>query len=331
MKVCVIGGGSWGSAVALHLGRKNIDTRLWIREKDIYEDTIRYRENKTFLPGAIFPSSVSFFHDMGECVQSTEIVFIAVPSKFCRTIYTKIQPYLTSKHIIVSLTKGIEDGTLKRMSEVIADIFSPHFVPQIAVLSGPSFAKEVAVAHPTAVVVASEDNAVAKEIQHLISGSYLRAYTSEDVLGVEIAGALKNVVAIAAGISDGLQFGDNSRAALITRGLAEITRLGITLGAKRETFAGLTGVGDLVLTCTGQLSRNHYVGYEIGQGKRLDEVVSNMRMVAEGVTTTLSGHQLAQRENVEMPIHEQAYLILYKNKDPRTALQNLMARKLKNE
>ncbi len=331
MKVCVIGGGSWGSAVALHLGRKNIDTRLWIREKDIYEDTIRFRENKTFLPGAIFPSSVSFFHDMGECVQSTEIVFIAVPSKFCRTIYTKIQPYLTSKHIIVSLTKGIEDGTLKRMSEVIADIFSPHFVPQIAVLSGPSFAKEVAVAHPTAVVVASEDNAVAKKIQHLISGSYLRAYTSEDVLGVEIAGALKNVVAIAAGISDGLQFGDNSRAALITRGLAEITRLGITLGAKRETFAGLTGVGDLVLTCTGQLSRNHYVGYEIGQGKRLDEVVSHMRMVAEGVTTTLSGHQLAQRENVEMPIHEQTYLILYKNKDPRTALQNLMARKLKNE
>jgi glycerol-3-phosphate dehydrogenase (NAD(P)+) len=199
------------------------------------------------------------------------------------------------------------------------------------VLSGPSFAKEVAVAHPTAVVVASKDNAVAKEVQHLVSGSNLRAYTSEDVLGVEIAGALKNVVAIAAGISDGLQFGDNSRAALITRGLAEITRLGITLGAKRDTFAGLTGVGDLVLTCTGQLSRNHYVGYEIGQGKRMGEVVSHMKMVAEGITTTLSGHQLALRENIEMPIHEQTYLVLYKNKDPRTALQDLMARKLKDE
>ena len=331
MKACVIGGGSWGSAVALHLGRKNIDTRLWIREKDIYEDIVRFRENKTFLPGAIYPSSVSFFHEMAGALLSTEIVFIAVPSKFCRDIYKKIQPHISSQHIIVSLTKGIEDGTLKRMSEVMTEIFSPHCTAQIAVLSGPSFAKEVAVAHPTAVVVASEDNAVAKEIQNLVSGSYLRAYTSEDVLGVEIAGALKNVVAIAAGISDGLQFGDNSRAALITRGLAEITRLGITLGAKKETFAGLAGVGDLVLTCTGQLSRNHYVGYEIGQGKRMEEVESHMKMVAEGITTTLSGHQLAQRENVEMPIHEQAYLVLYQNKDPRTALQDLMARRLKDE
>jgi glycerol-3-phosphate dehydrogenase (NAD(P)+) len=331
MKSCVIGGGSWGSAVALHLGRKNIDTHLWIREKEIFEDTLQFRENKTFLPGAIFPSSVSFFHDLEECLQSTEIVFVAVPSKFCRGIYIKIQPYLSSQHIIVSLTKGIEDETLKRMSEVMSEIFSPHFVPRIAVLSGPSFAKEVAIAHPTAVVISSEDNAIAKEVQHFVSGSYLRAYTSEDVLGVEIAGALKNVVAIAAGISDGLQFGDNSRAALITRGLAEITRLGITLGAKRETFSGLSGVGDLVLTCTGQLSRNHYVGYEIGQGKQIAEIVSSMKMVAEGITTTLSGYQLAQRENVEMPIHEQSYLVLYKNKDPRTALQDLMARKLKDE
>ncbi len=331
MRACVIGGGSWGSAVSLHLGRRNIDTRLWIREKEIYEDVLRDRENKTFLPGSIFPSSVSFFNEMEECVQSSEIVFFAVPSKFCRDIYTKTRPHLSSRHIIVSLTKGIEDGTLKRMSEVMREIFSPFFMPQIAVLSGPSFAKEVAVSHPTAVVVASEDNALAKEVQHFVSGSYLRAYTSEDALGVEIAGALKNVVAIAAGISDGLQFGDNSRAALITRGLAEITRLGIKLGARRETFAGLAGVGDLVLTCTGQLSRNHYVGYEIGQGKRLEEVVSHMKMVAEGITTTLSGYQLALRENVEMPIHEQSYLVLYKGKDPRSALQDLMARKLKDE
>ncbi|MGD8540478.1 MAG: NAD(P)H-dependent glycerol-3-phosphate dehydrogenase [Candidatus Aminicenantes bacterium] len=331
MKACVIGGGSWGSAVALHLGRKNIDTHLWIREKNIYEDALRHRENKTFLPGFLFPSSVSFFHGIAECVRSMNFVFIAVPSKFCREIYTKLQPHLTSDQIIISLTKGIEDGSLKRMSEIMTEIFSPHFIPQIAILSGPSFAKEVAASHPTAVVVASEDSAVAKDVQHLISGAYLRAYTSEDVLGVEIAGALKNVVAIAAGISDGLQFGDNSRAALITRGLAEITRLGIKLGAKKETFAGLTGVGDLVLTCTGQLSRNHYVGYEIGQGKKIEEVVSQMKMVAEGVTTTLSGYQLAYRENVEMPIHEQAYYVLYKDKDPRTALQDLMARKLKDE
>jgi glycerol-3-phosphate dehydrogenase (NAD(P)+) len=331
MRACVFGGGSWGSAFALHLGRKKIETRLWIREKDIYEDAIRFRENKIFLPGAKFPSSVSFFNDEKGAIGSSEIVFIAVPSKFCRNVYTKILPYITSKHIIVSLTKGIEDGTLKRMSQVMRDVFYSHFTPQIAVLSGPSFAREVAAAHPTAVVVASEDISLAKEVQHFVSGSCLRAYTSEDILGIEIAGALKNVIAIAAGISDGLQFGDNSRAALITRGLAEITRLGITLGAKRDTFSGLAGVGDLVLTCTGQLSRNHYVGTEIGKGKRLEEVVTHMKMVAEGITTTLSGFQLAQREGVELPIHEQAYLVLYKDKDPRTALQDLMARKLKNE
>jgi glycerol-3-phosphate dehydrogenase (NAD(P)+) len=331
MRACIIGGGSWGSAVALHLGRKNINTHLWIREKNIYEDAVRSRENKTFLPGSLFPPSVSFFHEMGECVPLTDVVFVAVPSKFCRAIYTKLQPHLTAHQIIVSLTKGIEDGTLKRMSEVMSDLFTPHFSPRIAVLSGPSFAKEVAASHPTAVVVASRDNAVAKDVQHLVSGSYLRAYTSDDVLGVEIAGALKNVVAIASGISDGLRFGDNSRAALITRGLAEITRLGMTLGAKKETFAGLTGVGDLVLTCTGQLSRNHYVGYEIGQGKQLEEIVSQMKMVAEGITTTLSGYELAKREGIEMPIHEQTYLVLYKNKDPHTALQDLMARRLKDE
>jgi glycerol-3-phosphate dehydrogenase (NAD(P)+) len=331
VKAGVIGGGSWGSAVALHLGRRNIPTHLWIREKHIYEDAIRNRENKTFLPGYQFPSPVSFFSETGDCILDTEIVFIAVPSKFCREIYIKLQPHLTSQHIIVSLTKGIEDGTLKRMSEVMAELFSPHFEPRIAVLSGPSFAKEVAAAHPTAVVVASEDSGVAQEVQHLVSGSYLRAYTSEDVLGVEIAGALKNVVALAAGISDGLQFGDNSRAALITRGLAEITRLGSKLGAKKETFAGLAGVGDLVLTCTGQLSRNHFVGHEIGRGKPLEGIMSQMKMIAEGITTTLSGHQLARREDIEMPIHEQAYFVLYKNKDPRTALQDLMARKLKDE
>jgi len=331
MKVGVIGGGSWGSAIALHIGRKKIPVHLWIREKNVYEDARRYRENKIFLTGSKFPPSVSFFNEMQACVPSTDIVFFAVPSKFCREIYAKVKPYLKSQHIVVSLTKGIEDETLKRMSEVMIEIFSPHFHPRIAVLSGPSFAREVAVAHPTAVVVASDEDAVAKEVQHLVSGAFLRAYTSDDVLGVEIAGALKNVVAIAAGISDGLRFGDNSRAALITRGLAEITRLGLKLGAKKETFAGLAGVGDLVLTCTGQLSRNHYVGYEIGQGKRLQEVVSQMKMVAEGITTTLSGYQLSQRENIEMPIHEQAYLVLYENKDPREALQDLMSRKLKNE
>ena len=242
-----------------------------------------------------------------------------------------LRPHLNSDQIIVSMTKGIEEGSLKRMSEVMTELFSPPTNPKIATLSGPSFAKEVAEAHPTAVVVASGNPETAKSIQVAISGPYFRAYTSDDVLGIELAGSLKNVIAIAAGISDGLQFGDNSRAALITRGLAEITRLGLKLGAKQETFAGLAGVGDLVLTCTGQLSRNHYVGYEIGRGKNLNEIISHMKMIAEGIKTALTGRQLALRENVEMPIFEQAYLVLYKEKNPRTALQDLMARKLKNE
>jgi glycerol-3-phosphate dehydrogenase (NAD(P)+) len=331
VKAAVIGGGSWGSAFALHLGRKNIETRLWIREKDICEETIRTKENKTFLPGAVFPTSVSFTNDISLAAESAEIIFMAVPSQFCRSAYSTLLPHLNSHPIIVSMTKGIEEGSLKRMSEVMTEVFAPRFNPKIVALSGPSFAKEVAAAHPTAVVVASPSKAAAETVQVIISGPYLRAYTSDDILGVELAGSLKNVIAIAAGISDGLQYGDNSRAALITRGLAEITRLGLKLGAKQETFAGLAGVGDLVLTCTGQLSRNHYVGIEIGRGKTLKEIISQMKMIAEGIKTALTGRQIALRENVEMPIFEQVYLVMYKGKDPRTALQDLMARKLKNE
>jgi len=331
VKVAVIGGGSWGSAFALHLGRKDIDTRLWIRENNICESAIQCRENTTFLPGAIFPPSVTFHNELADAVESAEFVFIAVPSQFCRSVYNMLRPHLNSDQIIVSMTKGIEEGSLKRMSEVMTELFSSPIDPKIAILSGPSFAKEVAEAHPTAVVVASGNPETAKSIQIAISGPSFRAYTSDDVMGIELAGSLKNVIAIAAGISDGLQFGDNSRAALITRGLAEITRLGLKLGAKQETFAGLAGVGDLVLTCTGQLSRNHYVGYEIGRGKNFNEIISHMKMIAEGIKTALTGRQLALRENVEMPIFEQAYLVLYKEKNPRTALQDLMARKLKNE
>lgn len=331
MKVAVIGGGSWGSAFALHLGRKGIETRLWIRENDICEAARQHRENATFLPGAIFPPKVTFHNEIANAVESTEIIFVAVPSQFCRSVYTMLQPHLKSGHIVVSMTKGIEEGSLKRMSEVMTELFYPLSNPKIATLSGPSFAREVAHTHPTAVVVASEHLDTARTIQVAISGPYFRAYTSDDVLGVELAGSMKNVIALAAGISDGLQFGDNSRAALITRGLAEITRLGLKLGAKQETFAGLAGVGDLVLTCTGQLSRNHYVGCEIGRGKKLDTIISQMKMIAEGIKTALTGRQLAIRANVEMPIFEQTYLVLYKDKEPRKALQDLMARKLKTE
>ncbi|NQT80452.1 MAG: NAD(P)-dependent glycerol-3-phosphate dehydrogenase [Candidatus Aminicenantes bacterium] len=331
MKASVIGGGSWGSAFALHLGKLDIKTRLWIREKDVYEETLQFKENRTFLPGFVFSPTVTFFHNMEEAVASSDVVFIAVPSKFCRQIYEKLAAHLSSNHQIVSLTKGIEEGSLKRMSEVMEEVFSPFFTPHIAVLSGPSFAKEVVENHPTAVVLASKEEDLAKKAQHLISSPTFRTYTSGDIAGVELAGSIKNVIAIAAGISDAFQFGSNSVAALVTRGIAEMTRLGLKLGAKMETFAGLAGIGDLVLTCTGKLSRNRYIGLELGRGKNLPEIVSAMKMVAEGVTTTLSVHQLVEREKVEMPICEQIYQVLYKNKDPRTALQNLMARKLKSE
>ncbi len=331
MKACVIGAGTWGTAFALHLGRMKISTHLWIREKEVYEEALRYRENRTFLPGYVFPPAVSFFSEIEKALSSREIIFVAVPSKFCRKIYEQLAPHLSSDQMIVSLTKGIEEDTLKRMSEVMENVFSPFFTPHMAVLSGPSFAKEVAEGHPTAVVLASSEKNRAQTIQHLISSPIFRVYTSDDTIGVELAGAVKNVIAIAAGVSDSLRFGSNSIAALVTRGIAEMTRIGVQLGARKETFAGLAGIGDLVLTCTGKLSRNHFIGMELGKGKSLEEIVSSMKMVAEGITTTLSVHQLARREKVEMPICEQVYQVLYKNKDPKKVLQNLMSRKLKSE
>jgi glycerol-3-phosphate dehydrogenase (NAD(P)+) len=331
VKASVIGGGTWGSAFAYYLGEQNIETNIWIREKEVYEETHRFKENKTFLPGIVFSPFVSFFYDMKQAVLNTDIIFIAVPSKFCREIYARLAPHLSSGQIIVSMTKGIEEETLMRMSEIMEKVFFHESSPKVAVLSGPSFAREVAESHPTAVVIASKDPALAKKIQHLISSLIFRVYTSQDVSGVEISGALKNVIAIASGISDGLQFGSNSMAALVTRGISEMTRLGLKLGARMETFAGLAGIGDLVLTCTGKLSRNRFVGHELGKGKKLDEILSNMTMIAEGITTTLSAHQLASREKIEMPICEQVYEILYKGKDPRESFQDLMARKLKEE
>lgn len=331
MIASVVGGGSWGSAFALHLGRLNISTNLWIRENEVYQELLRYKENKTFLPGVIFPGKVNFHNNIEKSVQNADIIFMAVPSKFCREIYISLAPILSSKQIIVSLTKGIEDTSLKRMSEIMEESFLPYFSPKIVALSGPSFAREVAESHPTAVVVASKNKALARKIQHTISNSYFRTYLSNDIIGIEIAGALKNVMAIAAGILDGLEFGSNSIAALITRGIAELTRLGLKLGAKRETFSGLAGIGDLVLTCTGKLSRNRYVGYELGKGKTINDILSGMKEIAEGVTTTISSKKLAERENIEMPICEQVYQVLYKNKAPRLALQDLMLRKLKSE
>jgi len=330
-KVCIIGGGSWGSAMAIHLGRVKVETNLWIREKEIYEEIQQTGENRTFLPQVLFPSSVSFFLDLKDAIRDAEALFIAVPSRFCRKMYVKIAPFLSSEQIIVSLTKGIEEESLKRMSEVMEEVFSSSFRSRIAVLSGPSFAREVAESHPTAVVISSKNLGLAKKIRAIVSSLYFRAYSSDDIIGVELAGACKNVIAIATGISDSFGFGSNSMAGLVTRGLAEMTRLGVSLGARQETYAGLAGIGDLVLTCTGKLSRNRYVGSELGKGKTLKEIISGMKMIAEGITTTLSVHQLAQREKVEMPICEQVFEVLYRGKDPKEAFRDLMSRELKDE
>ena len=331
MRTAVIGGGSWGSAFARYAGSIGLPTRLWIREDDIYREALRTRENATFLPGFKFPETVEFSDDLRETAASADVVFIAVPSQFCRATYTRMAPVLRKSQILISLTKGFDKRTLMRMSQVMEEVFRPHVLPHLAVLSGPSFAREVASGYPTALVVASRDPGVARDVQHLISSLTLRAYTSSDITGVEVAGALKNVIAIAAGIVDTLAFGLNSRAALISRGLVEITAVGVALGARKETFSGLAGVGDLILTCTGELSRNHRVGQELGAGRRLGEILAGMKMVAEGVHTTVAARRLSRALGVEMPISEQIYQVLYRNKPVQKAVADLMSRALKSE
>ncbi len=329
---CVVGGGSWGSAFALHLARIGLPVRLWIREPDIYEEAVRSRRNRVFLPGHVFPPCASFHNSLREAVSGMETVFLAVPSVHFRKVYSRVAPFLRPGTEVISLTKGLEKKTLLRMSEIVGSLpLADGSAARIGVLSGPSFARETAAGHPTGLVMASEDQDLARRVQTRLSNSVWRIYTSRDVIGVELGGALKNIIAVAAGLSDGMNFGFNSRAALMTRGLAEISRLGTKLGARRETFAGLAGMGDLVLTCTGPLSRNRNVGLELGRGRTLSEIVGSMRETAEGIPTTLSARALAHRENVDLPITEEIYRVLYRRKDPRRALTDLMSRTLKDE
>jgi len=331
MEAAIIGGGSWGSAFALHLGRLHLNTQLWIREEEILKGLRETRQNGIFLPGFSFPPEVSFSSDIRESACSAGTLFTAVPSRFCRQVLKEIAPVLKADQVVVSLTKGIEEGSLKRMTEVMQEVFLPRSLPRLAVLSGPSFAREVSEKHPTAVVIASSASESARTVQHLISNIHFRVYTSTDVIGVELAGALKNVIAVATGISDALHFGHNTRAALITRGIAEMSRLGLRLGAKKETFLGLAGIGDLVLTCTARMSRNYHVGFELGKGRSLAYVLAESPMVAEGVTTTVSARDLSRKEGVEMPISKEVYRILYEQKSPRESLGDLMLRTLKGE
>jgi glycerol-3-phosphate dehydrogenase (NAD(P)+) len=330
-RISVIGAGSWGSALAVALGRKGHAVTLWAYESEVVESINSRHENELFLPGIPLPAQITATQTLGEALQGAGIVLTVMPSHICRSLFERMVPLLDPRAVIVSATKGIDTDRLMRMSEVIRDVIGAHFEPRLCVMSGPSFAREVALGHPTAVVVASEDLPLAKAVQSECSSATLRLYTSADVVGVELGGALKNVIAIAAGVIEGLNLGHNATAALITRGLAEMTRLACTCGARRETLAGLAGMGDLALTCTGSLSRNRTVGIELGRGRKLPEIISSMRTVAEGVKTTRATLALAERHGVDVPITHQVFRILEGEVSPLEAIRALMERSLKDE
>jgi glycerol-3-phosphate dehydrogenase (NAD(P)+) len=332
-KLAILGGGGWGTALAIVLSRskKSHETSLWVHNAELGGTIRRGRENKTFLPGVKLPESVGVHSELGAALAGAQIIVGAMPSAHARAVYGSALPFVTDGANFVSASKGLEPGTHLRVSEVIAQVATSKFTPRIAVISGPSFALEAARGEPTAVVVASKDPAFAAELQEEFAGPNFRLYTNEDVLGVELAGAMKNVMAIAAGTCQGLGLGSNAVAALITRGLAEMTRLAVALGAKPETLSGLAGLGDLVLTCTGSLSRNRFVGMELGKGLPLREIMANMRMVAEGVNTAAPLLALAREHHIEMPITEQVDAILHAGKSPKVAIRDIMERPPKRE
>lgn len=327
----IIGGGSWGTALAIVLAQRFLMVRLWVYEADLAERMSARRINDVYLPGLHLPRNVEVVHQLGPALAGADTVLSVMPSHLVRTLYTQMLPFLTPSMVFVSATKGIENGTLLRMSEVIYAVVSRRFKPGVAVLSGPTFAREVAAGEPAALVVAAPELGLAEAVQQAFSGPTFRLYTSVDPLGVEVGGAVKNVVAIGAGVCDGLGLGSNAQAALITRGLAEITRLAVAMGGRPQTLAGLAGLGDLVLTCTGRLSRNRTVGVELARGRKLEEIVNSMKMVAEGVKTTNATVDLARRFGVDTPISKQMYEMLHFDISPREALRKLMERSLKGE
>jgi glycerol-3-phosphate dehydrogenase (NAD(P)+) len=331
VKIGVVGAGSWGTALADLLGLKGFKVDLWVFEKEVKEQIQDYRENKVFLPGFSLSANIFPSNDISEVVSKKDLVLIVVPSHVMRETAQNIRGHISTGTIIVSASKGIENKTHLTMSGVLKETLPEITDNLFAVLSGPSFAREVANKFPTVISVGSKDQKIAGYIQHLFATPYFRVYTNNDIIGLELGGAVKNVIAIAAGIMDGLGLGLNTRAALITRGLTEMRRLGLKLGADPRTFAGIAGIGDLVLTCTGNISRNHTVGKKIGGGMKLKEILSEMRMVAEGVKTAKSVYNLSRRLGVEMPISNEVYHILYDDISPREALHRLMTRDLKHE
>lgn len=329
--IAVIGAGSWGTALASSLAGVGHEVRLWAYEDEVIDSIRRRRENRLFLPGAFLPDAIVPVANLRDAIAGASFVLSVMPSHVCRSLYEQMLPFLEPEMIIVSATKGLEVESLRRMSEIIEETAAARLAPRLAVLSGPSFAQEVARGDPTAVVVASSDQETARIVQEQFSSKSLRLYTSRDVVGVELGGAVKNVIAIAAGVVEGLGLGHNPKAALITRGLAEMTRLACACGGRGETLAGLAGMGDLVLTCTGGLSRNRSVGIELGKGRTLSQILGRMHSVAEGVKTTDATVELARRFGIEMPITEKVQRILQGAIDPRTAIRELMDRSLKTE
>jgi len=331
LKIGVVGAGSWGTALANLLCLNGYGVTLWAFEEEVREQIQKQRENQLFLPGVKLPPNLTPTHDLAEATAGVDLLVVVVPSHVMRETAAKMARFLSPETIVVTASKGIEIGTHLTMSGILRETLPQLAEGRLAVLSGPSFAREVARSVPTVVTVACRDQAVAEFVQHTFATPYFRVYTNDDLIGVELGGAVKNVIAIAAGIIDGLGLGLNTRAAMITRGLAEIRRLGVRMGANPHTFAGLAGVGDLVLTCTGDLSRNYTVGRRIGEGKKLREILAEMRMVAEGVKTAKSVYNLSCQLEVEMPISHEVYHILYEDLDPQIALHRLMTRNLKNE
>jgi glycerol-3-phosphate dehydrogenase (NAD(P)+) len=329
--LAIIGAGSWGTALAIVLAPRFRKVRLWVYEADLAARMRISRENDIYLPGFQLADYVDVVSDLPTALDGADVVLSVMPSHLVRRLYQEMLPCLNESMLFVSATKGLENCTLLRTSEVIREVLAARMDPKVAVISGPTFAREVARFEPTALVVSSADRRVADRVQTAFSGPTFRLYSSSDMTGVEIGGSIKNVVAIGAGVLHGMGLGHNPMAALITRGLAEITRLAVAMGAQPLTLAGLAGLGDLVLTCNGELSRNRTVGVELAHGRKLEEIVSSMKMVAEGVKTTNAVVDLAKRYAIEMPISEQMFQMLNFGLSPRDAIQRLMERSLKGE
>ena len=329
-RISVIGAGSWGTTLA-SVAARSVRTTLWARRAELAEVINRDRQNPDYLPDRRLPDNLESTHDLESAITGADVVVMAVPSHGFRDVFSRASSHLDPETPVVSLTKGIEQETLQTMTQVIQSTSPDHNTSRVGVLTGPNLASEIIDGQPTAAVVAMADRDAAESVQRALMGPTFRVYTNDDVIGCELGGSMKNVMAIAAGMSDGLGFGDNTRAALITRALAELTRLGLELGGRPETFAGLAGMGDLIATCSSPKSRNHRVGAGLAEGKKLDDVIDEMQMVAEGVKTTKSVLGLAEREKVEMPIATHVGRVLYEGMHPRDAVLSLMSREAKDE